>query len=111
MSLIQCWSNYQKHKKRFWTFISCVFLIWYIQCLPEKLFNDPTSTVLLDNQNQLLGAKIADDGQWRFSENDSIPYKFEKCILEFEDQNFYGHFGISLKGIARAISQNFRNKK
>jgi len=44
-----------------------VFSVWYINCLPDKLFNDSTSTVLLDKNGNLLGAKIAGDGQWRFS--------------------------------------------
>ena len=38
-----------------------LFLIWYFFCLPSKLFNDPTSTVILDKNQALLGAKIADD--------------------------------------------------
>jgi len=90
---------------------SFVFIIWYINCLPAKLFNSPTSTVLFDKSGQLLGAKIANDGQWRFSPVDSIPKKFETCLLEFEDRNFYNHYGVSIKGIGRAIVQNFRNKK
>ena len=101
----------KKYKKVFFKFAFLLFVIWYIQCLPEQLFNDPTSTVLLDNNQNLLGAKIADDGQWRFSDSDSIPKKFETCIVEFEDINFHTHIGISLKGVGRALVQNFKNKK
>lgn len=88
-----------------------VFIVWYINCLPERLFNDSTSTVLLDKNGVLLGAKIAKDGQWRFSPGDSVPKKFEVCLTEFEDRNFYGHFGISINGIGRAIVQNCKHKK
>ncbi len=102
---------YQKHKKISFKFLILFFSIWYILCLPEKLFSDPTSTVLLDQNKQFLGAKIADDGQWRFSESDSIPLKFEKCLIEFEDNNFYTHIGISAKGICRAFVQNFKHHK
>ncbi|MCC6817377.1 MAG: penicillin-binding protein 1C [Bacteroidia bacterium] len=72
-------------------------------------FNKSTSTVLLSSTGELLGARIAEDGQWRFSASDSVPYRIEKCLLEFEDRNFYDHFGVSLKGIGRAIQQNIRN--
>lgn len=97
-------------KKRWkWIILFLVFL--YIIWLPNSLFSDPTSTVLLDKQGHLLGAKIADDGQWRFEDSDSIPYKFEQCILEFEDRNFYTHIGISAKGIFRAIKQNTQQGK
>ncbi len=102
---------YRTYRKQFFRYGLAVFLIWYLFCLPAQLFNDPTSTVLLDEHQNLLGAKIADDGQWRFSESDSIPSKFETCIVEFEDKNFHSHIGISLKGVGRAIIQNFKNKK
>ncbi len=88
-----------------------IFGIWYYQCLPYKLFNDSTSTVLLDRNGILLGAKIAADGQWRFSPGEKVPQKFETCLLEFEDRTFYSHYGISLNGIGRAIVQNFKHKK
>jgi penicillin-binding protein 1C len=87
------------------------FTYWYITCLPVKLFQNPTSTVLLDRNGVLLGAKIASDGQWRFSATDSVPAKFEKCLIEFEDRNFYGHYGISINGIGRAVIQNVKYKR
>jgi len=88
-----------------------LFLVWYVGCLPEKLFNNSTSTVLLDRDGNLLGARIADDGQWRFEESDSLPYKFERCIVEFEDRQFYEHIGVSLRGLSRAVIQNATNGK
>lgn len=99
------------HKKKILRYGLALFLIWYFFCLPSKLFNDPTSTVILDKNQALLGAKIADDGQWRFAESDSVPQKFETCLLEFEDRNFRSHIGISIKGIGRAVIQNFKNQK
>ena len=96
-------------RKRMRIFLCAVFVIWYVDCLPEKLFNDSTSTVLLDRDGQLLGAHISKDEQWRFEECDSVPYKFKKCIVEFEDRNFYNHFGVSIKGVGRALIQNFRS--
>ncbi len=87
------------------------FIYWYINCLPKKLFSDSTSTVLLDRNGVLLGAKIAADGQWRFSAAQSVPQKFETCLIEFEDRTFYQHHGISINGIGRAIVQNFKNKR
>ena len=87
-----------------------IFTLWYINCLPDQLFKDPTSTVLLDKKGNLLGAKIAADGQWRFDNKERLPEKFRTCILEFEDRTFYEHYGVSMKGIGRAVTQNFRNQ-
>ncbi len=91
--------------------IGLAFMVWYALSLPKVLFNDPTSTVLLDKDGILLGAKIAGDGQWRISAGDSVPVKFETCILQFEDRGFYHHAGISIKAIGRALIKNITHKK
>lgn len=98
-------------KTRLWiqvTFL-LVFLFWYYNAIPEQLFNDSTSTVILDRKGKLLGAHISTDEQWRFEACDSVPYKFKTCIIDFEDRNFYHHFGVSIKGISRAVMQNLSN--
>jgi len=90
---------------------SAVFLIWFLFCLPEAIFCDPTSTVIEDNQHQLLAAQIATDGQWRFPECDSVPIKFEQCIIYFEDQYFYKHPGVNPFSLVRALKQNLKARK
>ena len=42
-----------------------IFIIWY-NILPVPLFQDPYATVLLDREGQVMGMKVADDGQMRF---------------------------------------------
>src|SRR5690606_22980666 len=69
--------------------IIIIILIAYYFCLPKQLFKEPTATVITSNHNELLGAQIATDGQWRFPQNDSIPEKFKICIIQFEDAYFY----------------------
>lgn len=101
----------KERKSLFFRLFLVLFFGWYITCIPESLFKDSTSTVLLDRNDNLLGARIADDGQWRFEDSDSVPYKFATCIVQFEDRQFYNHVGVSVKGIARAIFQNTRNTK
>lgn len=83
-----------------------IFLVWYADCLPDPLFSDSTSTVLLDRTGQLLGAHIADDEQWRFPESETVPTKFKACIVQFEDRGFYNHWGVSPSGLGRALWQN-----
>ena len=94
-------------RKKILLFLCAVFVIWYIDCLPEKLFTDSTATVILDQNGNLLGAHISDDEQWRFEECDSVPLKFQKAIIAFEDKTFRSHWGVSVRGISRAIVQNF----
>ncbi|WP_010182280.1 penicillin-binding protein 1C [Aquimarina agarilytica] len=86
--------------------------IWYLFfSLPNKLFDTPTSTVLFDANQQLIAAKLANDEQWRFSNTDSIPYKFEQCLLQFEDAYFYYHPGFNPISITKALISNLKNKK
>lgn len=82
-------------------------LVWYAICLPKVLFKDPVSTVITDRNGQLLGARIATDGQWRFPQVDSIPEKVKLALLTFEDKRFYNHFGVDPKSTGRALYQNF----
>lgn len=101
----------KRKRSLFFQLFLALFFGWYITCIPSQLFNDSTSTVLLDRTGNLLGARIADDGQWRFEESKNVPAKFAACIVQFEDRQFYEHVGISVRGIARAIVQNTRSTK
>lgn len=116
--LLTRWRSYRawrkrtrKVRRRIKLTLFALFLVWYIQCLPDQLFTDSTSTVLLDRHHALLGARIAADGQWRFPETKAVPPKVAVCLVEFEDRNFQLHLGISLKGLARAIVQNTEEGK
>lgn len=91
--------------------ITVLLLIAYYFSLPEKMFDVPYATVIESEDGRLLSAKIAADGQWRFPMRDSLPYKFEKCITQFEDEYFYYHFGFNPVSIYRAFKQNIKAKK
>ena len=101
-----------KRKQRRWLLLSLILIIAFFSIwlmVPHPLIDAPFSTVVEDTNGKLLGAKIADDGQWRFPEPDSIPVKFEACLLTFEDKHFYKHPGINPVSIVRALVQNIRN--
>ncbi|WP_264536126.1 penicillin-binding protein 1C [Flavobacterium sp. N1736] len=82
-----------------------LLLIYYFS-LPRTLFQEPYSTVIESKEGELLGAKIARDGQWRFPEQDSVADKFNKCIVYFEDEYFYKHPGFNPVAMVNAIKQN-----
>lgn len=99
---------FQKHKRKTLSVLG-ILLIWYVFCLPRPLFDAPTSLVLQDAKGQLLGARIATDGQWRFPTVDSLPQNFITALLEFEDRRFYRHWGVDPRSLTRAVIQNLRN--
>ncbi len=97
------------HPKKI-VFLSVLILTYYF-CLPDYLFNSPTATVVESKNGDLLGAMIAEDGQWRFPAVDSIPIKFETCLLQFEDAHFYMHPGFNPVSMVKAIGINIKAGK
>ncbi|MEO8535383.1 MAG: penicillin-binding protein 1C [Flavobacterium sp.] len=97
--------NWIKKNKIKSAIVFLLLLIYYFS-LPQTLFKEPYSTVIESSEGELLGAKIASDGQWRFPAQDSVPDKFKKCIVYFEDEYFYKHPGFNPVAMVNAIKQN-----
>ena len=97
--------------KSWWKPALFLLLVLYIFCLPSQLFTSPYSTVVTDRNGELLGARIATDGQWRFPPRDNIPEKVATCLIEFEDRQFYHHWGVNPLAIGRAVVQNLKHKR
>ena len=106
--------NFFKHLsviKRVLLGIITLLVIGYIFCLPRQLFHVPYSTVVTDRNGELLGARIASDGQWRFPPRKTTPEKIRQCLITFEDKHFYHHWGVNPFAIGRAFYQNVKNKR
>ena len=99
------------NRNRIKTALVVLILVVYYFSLPSKLFDSSYSTVIESKSGDLLGAKIARDGQWRFPESDSISDKFATCIVAFEDTHFYSHPGFNPVAMASALKQNYRAGK
>jgi penicillin-binding protein 1C len=78
---------------------------------PLPRFRNPLSTVVEARDGTLLGARIAEDGQWRFPGFEQVPEKFEKSLLTFEDRYFYFHPGINPVSVFRALISNIRARE
>lgn len=97
-----------------------VFHLFFIKLLigtvlhltaPRTLFPEACSTLLYSSDGQLLGARIAPDGQWRFPPADSLPGKFVTCLLTYEDKRFFRHPGVDPVAIVRAMRINLSRGK
>ena len=93
-----------KHKIKLLSALA--FSIWFYFLIPDELFQSPTSTVIYSANGKMLGARIADDGQWRFPSEDSVPPKFERLITLFEDEYFYSHPGVNPLSMSKALWKN-----
>jgi penicillin-binding protein 1C len=105
------WRFFSKHR-----FIGLMLLLvaWFLMLLvflPPVGFNASFSTVVFDRNGNLLGAQIASDGQWRFSDEGKISDKFRACLLQYEDRHFYRHTGFNPISLFRAARQNISTGK
>ncbi len=97
------------HNKRYIyaTTVSVAVFVWWFS-IPATMFNVPHCTVITGMNNELLGAHIAKDEQWRFPAVDSVPYKFATSLTLFEDEYFRYHPGINPFSLFRALKQNIK---
>lgn len=103
----------KKFKHTVIAFFSLVFAVMlissYFSILPKPLFDKPGTSVLYSNEGRILNARTADDEQWRLPYNESVPEKFTKSILLFEDKHFFSHRGVNPFSMIRAALQNLRS--
>ena len=74
--------------------------------LPVVQFEEPYSAVVLDQDEQLLDAQVAEDEQWRFPPREALPPRFAAALLVVEDKRFRSHPGVDPLAVARAIRLN-----
>ena len=86
--------------------IPLLLIVWYLFCLPYKLFRVPLCATAVTTDGTLLGARISAEGQWYFPPADHVPDKFAKCIVTYEDKRFWWHLGIDYLSAGRALVQN-----
>ena len=86
----------------------CFLLLLSIFCVfvPVPRFLSPYSLTVYDRNDELLGASIAADEQWRFPPGESLPVKFIQCIVNYEDRRFFSHPGFDPLALVRAIALN-----
>ena len=88
-----------------------LFLAWWC-CLPRNLFPGVSyCTVVESAEGELLGARIAADGQWRFPPADTaaVPARYATALVQFEDRAFWWHPGVNPLALLRAARDNARS--
>ncbi|MFA6868010.1 MAG: hypothetical protein WCQ79_02010, partial [Bacteroidales bacterium] len=64
--------KFTKKKKGIILLLILIILVFYFFILPFRLFDVPYSTVVKDRQGEVLGVRLASDGQWRFPEGEKV---------------------------------------
>lgn len=96
--------------------VSAAMVLWYMFCLPRNLFGKTEySTVVVDRNGELIGARISGNGEWRFSGKPAEKSvsdgerKYFTAVIQFEDRWFRWHPGVNPVSIARALISNIRS--
>ncbi len=80
---------------------------WYSRDLPDPntlLTRDVAlSTKIYDRTGEHLLYEIAGDKKRTLVTLDQVPEDLKNAVIAAEDEHFYSHHGISLKGLARAV--------
>ncbi|HHT26516.1 MAG TPA: PBP1A family penicillin-binding protein [Firmicutes bacterium] len=74
--------------------------------LAEVTFNPQLTTYVYDRNGEVLAKLYIQDRE--LITLDQIPQVLIDATLAIEDQNFYTHYGISLRGIVRALFVNLK---
>ncbi|MDY0281066.1 MAG: penicillin-binding protein 1C [Salinivirgaceae bacterium] len=90
--------------------LTILFVGWFMS-IPKYEFNAMWSSVLYDNQGNMIAAELSADDQFRFKPGNSVPEKLKICIITFEDQRFQNHMGVDFRAMGRAVIQNAKAKK
>lgn len=100
--------NVQKLFKYFVALVAAIIIIYHLIPLPDPLFKKDYSTVVLDENGNILRAFLDKQEQWHFPPRRDleIPDKLKKAILRFEDRHFYRHPGVNPVSLVRAMVRN-----
>ncbi len=68
------------------------------------------STIVLDRDGRLLRAFTTKDGRWRLGvDTAKVDPRYLAMLLAFEDKRFYGHSGVDVLALGRALWQLARH--
>ncbi len=90
---------------------AAIVLVALDLCFPlphDRLF-PKSSTLVLDNQGELLRAFLAPDDMWRLRvRRDEIASALVDAVLAYEDRHFFHHPGVNPAALVRAAIANLR---
>ena len=96
----------------FFVFCSLLLFIYYAKDLPrpEKFIEKPfiQSTKIFDRSGQILLYELYGEEKRTLVPLGEMPEYLKQAVILAEDADFYHHFGVDFKGIARAVLINLR---
>jgi penicillin-binding protein 1C len=91
--------------------LAALAAVGFWRLAPSPLFDVPQSAVLVARDGELLGARIASDGQWRFPPLARVPARYRAAVLAYEDKRFDRHWGVDPLAVLRAARLNLEQRR
>lgn len=81
--------------------------------VPDPLFPDDYSAVVLDADGKLLRVFLNARQQWILPPDPGrpVPAKLRRAVLAYEDRAFYRHHGVSFRALVRALATNLTQRR
>lgn len=81
--------------------------------VPDPLFPDDYSAVVLDADGKLLRVFLNARQQWILPPDPGrpVPAKLRRAVLAYEDRAFYRHHGVSFRALVRALATNLTRRR
>lgn len=90
-------------------------LLGYLESLPplEPLqnYNPPEVSRVFDRTGNTQLAELFNAERREFVPITEIPEHVKQAVIAIEDERFYSHFGVDLRGILRAVKENFFGRR
>ncbi|MBL7023875.1 MAG: penicillin-binding protein 1C [Candidatus Marinimicrobia bacterium] len=84
-----------------------ILLLLWLLVPPGELFPDRYSTLVFDQNHELLRFTLAEDDQYRAPYLDkALPEKYIQALITWEDKRFFWHPGIDPVALGRAFLSN-----
>ena len=96
MNTVVKWSNISRRSVLIAVMLFIILFLFWWSILPVPLFQDPYATVLFDREGQVMGMKVADDGQMRFEEVQDLPPRY---VISVYPVDFCGNCEMCKKGM------------
>lgn len=72
------------------------------------IYNPPKMSTIITDMNGEILYKFYQDENRTWIPLDKIPEDLKEATIAIEDKDFYGHYGLSIKGLIKALIYNFK---
>jgi len=72
------------------------------------IYNPPKMSTIITDRNGETLYKFYQDENRTWIPLDKIPEDLKEATIAIEDKDFYGHYGLSIKGVVNALIYNFK---